>query len=218
MPSTSLDFGLFIAYFIPGVATVWALSLLFEPLAELFDRANDDKRLGSVLALVTLSLVTGMVVSILRAGVVDHTFEVSYPFLDCTEDPQFGSVRRVDPDYDRLADQGRREAFLQALGQEKRLYQFYGNSLLAILIAGAAWSATRTRDEGTTVRRQLTLLIIGSCAVIALYGGARMSHYRFMRAVTLLNGRPFLVYGVGGKPCGAPVLPIDPVIRKAQTQ
>jgi len=78
------------------------------------------------------ALVTGMMVSIVRAGTFDHSFEIAYP-IDCRTDPQFGSVPRIDPDYSKLANEDRRESFLLAVTQEKRLYQFYGNMFLSIL-------------------------------------------------------------------------------------
>jgi hypothetical protein len=200
MPTTSLDFGLFIAYLIPGLVTLWALSYPIGSLRQLFSRLDDEKRFGPIIAVASLALVTGMVVSIVRAGVLDHTFEIPYPLLDCNGDPQFGNVGRVDPDYTRFTDEGYREAFLLAVAHEKRLYQFYGNTLLAILLVSFAW-LSQGNWRSSTRRFRIAAPIAVVCAVIALYGGARMSHYRFMRAVTMLNGQTFAALDAEGRPC-----------------
>lgn len=211
MPISGLDFGLFIAYFIPGLVTLWVVAPLVPALQRVFERLDDEKRFGAVLAIAVLALVTGMIVSIVRAGTLDHTFEIAYP-LDCNGDRQFGSVGRVDPDYSRLADEGRREAFLLAVAQEKRLYQFYGNLLLSILLVSISVLATGRMKEMQR-RPRMVVVVLTLCVLIALYGGARMSHYRFMNAVASLNGGVLAVSGSDGRPCREAAAPHGPGSR-----
>jgi hypothetical protein len=191
MPALGADFGIILAYLVPGYITLWAISSLSKPIANLFQTAAEgEKRALAVFALTIVSLGTGMFVSILRAGTLDKSFELKVPF--CAS-PQWGSVPRADPDFVALMCTGHRESFLLAEASDKRPYQFYGNMALAITIATAV-AVLKMRKAFSPVGRGRYVLVMVAWAImlVTFYSGARLSHYRFMKAVREINCVPCL--------------------------
>ena len=90
-----------------------------------------------------------------------------------------------------------------AIANEQRPYQFGGNTALAVLLATLCWVIGL--KAGERARLRVVMSIIGAMALAAiLYGGARVSHYRFVRAVVMLNGGEFQAFDENGKPCKQP--------------
>jgi len=77
-----------------------------------------------------IALVSGRVLSIVRIALMDSTFGVALPFIDCRQAPYRGAIMSVEPDYRQLIDSGRREAFILAIASEQRPYQFAGNTAI----------------------------------------------------------------------------------------
>ena len=200
MPIPGLDFGLFIAYVLPGALALYALSLLSSPLRDFIRPNIAQPSVGATLIIAALALAAGRVISVGRAGFIDPTFRVGLPFVICNGRPALGAIKTVEPDYRQLTDGGRREAYLLAVAGEQRQYQFCGNMVLASLLCMiGALIALRRKEH----HRSRMLAVIAACVAVALllYSGARVSYYSFMRAVAQLNGTTFTTFDRSGQPC-----------------
>lgn len=190
MPALGADFGIILAYLVPGFISLWAISYLFKPTADLFRWAGEGEgRALAVFALTIVCLGTGMFISILRASTIDYSFKVPL----CRKEwewcpPQFGCATRKDPSFAALTRSGHRESYLLAEANDKRPYQFYGNMALVITIA-AAVTMLQMRKSASRLGRRRLLLFVAAWAImlVTFYSGARLSHYRFMNAVEELN-------------------------------
>ena len=196
----SFDFGLFIAYVLPGVIVLYGLSLVVVQLADIFRATEANKGIGTALVVTLLSLLIGRVVSVGRAVLLDASFRQAMPLVDCTRAPYLGGVKAVEPDYLRLADSDRRESFRLAVANEQRPYQFGGNTAIALMICAGCWLASLQKRERYR-RRVLVTLALLMLIVVLLYGGARKSHYRFARALAALNGQELHALNRLGQPC-----------------
>lgn len=62
-----INFGLIIAYFLPGIVSFYALSYISEGASNLFQAAlSNPINIGAIFCLVVASIVTGLIVSSLR--------------------------------------------------------------------------------------------------------------------------------------------------------
>lgn len=202
MSVPGLDFGLFIAYVTPGMIALFALSLVSSHLRDLWQGAGDKPTTGTAVIVMLLALVFGRILSISRVVAIDSTFRVPLPFVSCGHAPHRGAIVAVEPDYRQLADAGRREAFRLAIANEQRPFQFGGNTAIAIVLLTGCWIVSLSRSDRR--RPRVLMAILGTAGlVIVLYAGARVSHYRFVRAVAALNGVELRSSDRSGQPCQA---------------
>ena len=190
MKDYGLDFGRLIAYFIPGTLAGWGVSYWSASLRGLLDRGTTGGTdLGDSAALVILCIVLGMVVSVARAGTIDRTFTYDMSRLPLLP-KQYAHYRpreRVEPRYELLAFGGLVTALREARFEEKRPYQFYGNVLFASLFALGSRMAHRL-IHCEAGGGDLALTVGSAVAVmLTLYPAARLSHFRYMRAVEAIN-------------------------------
>jgi hypothetical protein len=117
-----LDFGLLIAYLLPGFVTFNAITFV-SPRAQAFLDAAvaRDAALGGSFLVLLSSLTLGVIVSAVRSVLLD-------PIAWKT------GVRRGDLSYAALRDAGVREAFHQAVTNVYRFAQFYGNMFIGVLL------------------------------------------------------------------------------------
>jgi len=202
MPIPGLDFGLFIAYILPGAIALYGVSLISSSLREFLRPNITQPSVGATLIVAVFALAAGRVISIGRAALIDPTFGVALPFVSCHGAPQRGAVRPVAPDYRQLTDEGHREAYLLAVAGDQRQYQFCGNTALALLLCMSCALVALRRQERPRVRM---LRVTAVCVVLALllYGGARTAYYSYMRAVAQLNGSELVAFDHAGRPCRA---------------
>jgi|GEM_PF-3012691 len=188
MQIPTLDFGLFIAYLVPGIVVLYALSLVAPQVREFLQGGDGKSSLGGAVMVTLVALVVGRIVSIGRSAIIDPTFRIPLPFVNCDRAPHRGAIDSAEPDYKQLTRVGHREALLMAITNEQRPYQFGGNTAIAVLLATSCWFAALGR--GNRFRLRGALVLIGAMTLVAmLYSNARISHYRFMRAVAALNDR-----------------------------
>jgi hypothetical protein len=81
MPIPGLDFGLFIAYVLPGALALYALSLLSSPLRDFLRPNIAQPSVGATLIIAALALAAGRVISVGRAVFIEPTFRVGLPFV-----------------------------------------------------------------------------------------------------------------------------------------
>jgi hypothetical protein len=171
-----LDFGLLIAYFVPGAITVAALAVLAPELLP----ATGAGEAADAALWIASALIAGMVVSLLRGSTLDPSFAIDFhrAYLARSK-PHYGSCHRVEVDYPVLAKAGTLDAFREAVLQDKRPYQFYGNTLIATVI----WAFSVGQLSSTA----WVVLVV---SWVLLYIGSRRSHFTYMTTVKALNGMP----------------------------
>jgi len=200
MPLPSIDFGVFIAYLVPGIIAVVGLALVIPQLRAILRTEGGHFGIGGAIIVAILALTIGRIISIGRSAIVDATFGVALPFVDCSSNGHFGAIPALAPDYRQMIESGRREAFMLAIANEQRPYQFCGNTLLAVFVVMFCWLFTLAK--GTRWRPRAMLVAAFALFLMAiLYGGARSSYYGFMRATAAINGTPFAVLDRLNKPC-----------------
>jgi hypothetical protein len=201
MPVPSLDFGVFIAYMLPGVIVLYGLTFVVPQLRDLLQPDAGRLGIGGAVLVTILALTAGRLISIGRVVVIDSTFATPLP-LSCVDRPYLGGIPPLSPDYRQLFDSGHREAFILAIANEQRPYQFCGNTALAVIMALICWLFTLPKQA---LRRPRVLLIaaIAVSITIILYVGARSSYYEYMRAMAAINGVQFTSLDHAGKPCHA---------------
>lgn len=187
MPALSIDFGIFIAYLIPGFLGLLALSFRSEAARQLINRLDaSEKRVLSTFTVLSLSLVTGMFLSMVRHTVVDTSFSRDLPGKG-PDLPHFTRIESVSPDYVKYVHEGTREAFMAAERAEKRPHQFYGNMCLACVLLAGCW-LTRSRWSGIPgMPRKLGVVLLVLAIITSFYLASRLSYYRYAKAVRDLN-------------------------------
>jgi hypothetical protein len=191
MKDITLDFGLLIAYAIPGAVVLKGMTFWRSDLKKLFsDAYSGEHTVGALAALIVLSIVIGMLVSVIRGTIIDRSFSISLqrvPGIGKYLPDHYGSVKRENPKYSKLAIKEVLGAFMEAKASEKRPYQFYGNFLVALIIY--LTMQITSPDYGPfnwTLRRAVIRLII-LVVLSFLYTAARAAHKRYMEAVRDLN-------------------------------
>jgi|SRR5579862_1282302 len=114
---SELDFGTYIAFFLPGVLGLYALIPFSKRVADLFTQVvTKDTQVGASFLLLVGGLVVGTVISGLRAVWLDRVL--------VWHKPKFN--------FRGLAAKDTRAAYKDAIANTYRFYQFYGNMFLAL--------------------------------------------------------------------------------------
>lgn len=162
------NFGLLIAYLIPGFLVLLGLGTVSESV-DLWLRGvgAGGPSVGSALYVLIGSVACGMTASVIRWAVLDtlhHRTGIAPPRLDES----------------KLAD--RLEAFDYLVECHYRYYQFYGNTFIALLLASAAWSSG---PSGGISARGLAALLALSAVFVA---GSRDALRKYYAGSSLLLG------------------------------
>jgi hypothetical protein len=203
MPVPTLDFGVFIAYLLPGVIVLYGVTFVAPQIRDLLQPDAGRLGIGGAVLVTILALTAGRLISIARVVLIESTFTTPLPLLSCTQRPYLGGIPALSPDYRQLFESGRREAFILAIANEQRPMQFCGNTALAVIVSLVCWLISLTKQ---TFRRprMLVIAVIAVLFTIILYVGARSSYYEYMRAMAAINGVQFASVDHFGKPCQAP--------------
>ena len=129
------NFGMLIAYVVPGLAALWAVSLWDPGIRAWVSAASAlDSTIGGFLVLILSALGAGMVVQALRFVVFEQLLPSSrrartrWPFLRA---PKYSHAARKDPEV--------RAALREITDQHYRYYQCHGGLACALLIVFGAW-------------------------------------------------------------------------------
>ena len=180
MKDITLEFGLLIAYAIPGAFVLFALAPIVPELAALLTLPDDQKWLSTAILLAGLSIALGMFSSVVRALTIDGSFLLPLPWA-VKVGPHWGAQGRVDPDYSVLKNKDALVALQDVRSTDKRPYQFYGNMLVALAIlefSRVAHGKASSAEVG-----------FGILVGLAFYLASRKSHFRYMSAVRAINGK-----------------------------
>jgi hypothetical protein len=153
---SELDFGTYIAFFLPGVLGLYAMVPLSQRVAELFTQVvTKDSTVGASFLLLVGGLVVGTVISGVRAVTLDWILVWHKPKL------KFRS----------LADKDTRIAHKEAINNTYRFYQFYGNMVLAL----AFYISVRYLLAGVDYHKEKVLFGMDLVVLLALLIQSRKS-------------------------------------------
>lgn len=139
------NFGLLIAYVIPGFVALWGLSWSSEPVLQWFQGSGaTGPSVGGALYVVMASVACGMTANALRWASIDQLHHLT------------GLSR---PDWDDSRLQEHLEAFDYLVENHFRYYQFYASSIVSLLVAYASWRHSGTSDGSGGAEFVLSLLI-----------------------------------------------------------
>src|SRR5258708_14517343 len=134
MPVPSLDFGVFIAYLLPGVIVLYGATFVVPQMRDWLQPGAGRLGIGGAVLVTRVALIAGRLISIFRVVLIESTFTTPVPLLSCAERPALGGIPPLTPDYRQLFDSGRRDTFLLAIANEQRPYQFCGNTAVAVIV------------------------------------------------------------------------------------
>lgn len=125
---TGVNFGVIIAFLLPGFLFLWGASFSYEHISvflAVFGREGSPV-IGDFLYSTLASLAIGLIISALRWVILDNLFhKTGIPF------PNFN--------FKNLGDKNRFDAFLAVVENHYRFYQYYSNTLVAIVSAFALY-------------------------------------------------------------------------------
>ncbi len=160
-----LDFSLLIAFLLPGFVTFYALGYVSATTASLIEKSVEGSAdLGVGLFVILYSLAAGVVISAIRAQILDVLQRKT-------------GVPTATLNYAKLKDESTLKAFKEAIANTYRFSQFYGNMFisLVLLIAVKYQSLTSLKSEPF-----LFVLLLGTAVVLFI------SHRRELRDTYLL--------------------------------
>lgn len=161
------NFGLLIAYVLPGFVVLWGLSYVSPTVNSwLMGAEASGPTFGGFLYVFLASVWCGMTASVARWAVLDslhHRTGLRAPYLD------FSAI------HEKL------EGFERIVGDHYQYYQFYGNTLLSLLCAYPLWRVVSR--EGSLV----TDLVFISVEAM-FFAGSRDALRVFYRRASQLLG------------------------------
>jgi hypothetical protein len=168
---TDKNFGLIIAFLLPGFLCLWGLSLSFDELRPLLGTFSSEEAptFGGFLYSSLMSLSIGLLVSAVRWLIVDrimHHTGVPEPRLNFAE----------------TSNSDKCSAFLGLVENHYRYYQYYANSLVAVVTSFAVY--TLRSPDSPSWRLWMLVLVVS----IALFCGSRdaLAKY-YKRSVQVLG-------------------------------
>ncbi|KAA3605829.1 MAG: hypothetical protein DWQ01_18670 [Planctomycetota bacterium] len=124
----SKNFGILIAYVLPGFIALWGLATKFGAVNTWLTGTNNaGLAVGGVLYVTAASITIGMVINAVRWLIIDPALLLS------------GLTR---PDWNAVQLQGRLSAFERLVEDHFRYFQFYANTALGSLVAFLAWRSS----------------------------------------------------------------------------
>lgn len=162
MKELSENFGVLIAFLLPGFLFVWGLSFSYEEIATWLVNSNADgsPTVGGFLYATLASLSLGLLVSAVRWAIIDHL--MSYCGVD-----------ENNIHYANLGDEHKYTAFVGAIENHYRYYQYYANTLTALVIVYVTYCLVSTGEFISW----LTLIV--SAVAVILFLGARDALMKF---------------------------------------
>ena len=161
------NFGLLIAYVLPGFVVLWGLGYLSPTVASWLSGAGAaGPSVGGFLYVFLASVALGMTASAGRWAALDslhHATGLRAPYFD------FSGI------------QEKLEGFERLVSDHYQYYQFYGNTLIAMLVSYPLW---RLQGHAGSVLTDLVFL----CLALLFFAGSRDALRIFYRRASQLLG------------------------------
>ena len=135
---TEGNFGVVIAFWLPGFLLLWGLSYSFPALALWLDKesATDAPSIGDFLYATIASLAVGLLISAVRWLFVDQLFFRLCGLL-------LSNLRRPKLDFSLLKNKDTLEAFSAAVNNHYRYYQYYSNTFISLTIVYVTYASEK---------------------------------------------------------------------------
>ena len=148
--ATPLDFGQFIAYFVPGFVAFYAITYISPEAKALFNLSlAPDSGLSAELGIGLFSIAAGIIISAIRDLVLD------------TIQSKIG-VTKPTLDYSKLSDANIRNEFNDAINNTYKFAQFYGNMFVVIFLLVEFMIYYSTQIENAWPATSIFLSLYGS--------------------------------------------------------
>lgn len=165
---THRNFGLTIAYILPGFVSLWGVSYFCRDVAMWIATAPQaSPSIGAFLYGILGSLALGLIISAIRWATIDTANEHT-------------GLKRPKLDYSKL--QENLQAFDNAVEYHYRYYQFYSNMVVALLAAFVARCVTTS--DGMSAYAILGFLFVEA----VLFAGARDALGKYYERLTDMLG------------------------------
>jgi len=168
---TDKNFGVIIAFLLPGFLFLWGVSFSYDEVAKWLAKTTEDDAptIGGFLYATLASLALGLLISAVRWLIIDH-----FLWLIGVRDPGIK--------FENLKDKDKYAAFHSAVENHYRYYQYYANTLVALLCAFIIHLIVGTQTPPFAV------WLAAGAILVALLLGARDSLTKyFKRAHTILE-------------------------------
>jgi hypothetical protein len=169
-----IDFGILIAFILPGSVAVYGLRYVSPRISALWSMLESGQVvIGPLILLALATLAVGLIVSSLRVVLLEPIFHVT-------------GVRQENIDYQKPANADQREFFKEMIKNVYRYEQFYGNTLLALLFCSfLRYFVGRVSICQTRMDQMVSVAIIGS--LITLFVAGRKSLRDVYRSISELK-------------------------------
>jgi hypothetical protein len=153
---TEKNFGVIIAFLIPGFLFLWGLSFSSDEVSTWLAKSSDDDlpTVGGFLYATLASLALGLLISAVRWLIIDHLHDIT-------------GVSDPGMNFANLKDKDRFAAFLGAVENHYRYYQYYANTLVSIISAFAIYLYLGKQKPS------FSIWLITIAVVVALFLGSR---------------------------------------------
>lgn len=166
----TINFGLIIAYFLPGVLVTYSLRYVSSRIDHLLNLVEEGQVfIGPATILIISALVTGLIISSARVVLVD-------PLIHIT------GVPKPRTDYKKLAPSEQWAVYSQIVENIYRFYQFYGNIFLGLLMLGVLRYGIAGIPIGSSAQ-SVSLFLLTAGSVVTLFLAARQSMKQLCRAL-----------------------------------
>lgn len=167
LPSTS--FGYIIAFLLPGMFGLYALSYWFPAVGVLLQPVlKADSTVGPSVVLLLIAIGMGLILTAVRYYLFEKLL-----CKKCKLPPNM---------FTRLVEEGRLSLFKAIVDEHYRYHQFYGNRAVALLILFAGWCLAHLKLSCTVI-----LVSIGFIALeLLLVSAGRQTYIQFVRRGTTI--------------------------------
>lgn len=170
------DFGLVIAFLLPGFIFLWALALSFpaaatwlvSPSATASQAGPELPSVAGFLYSTLASLALGLILSALRWCVIDWLLSRM-------------NVKDPGLEFSKLKDPDTAWAFRDIVENHYRYYQYYANTLVALVAGAVAYALS-----GHSARWQIYVML--SFVIVVLFFGARDALKKYYRRAEQILG------------------------------
>jgi|GEM_PF-1588738 len=169
---TSTTFGLLIAFIIPGIICLFAVSYWIQPLQNLFVLfLTSDANVGLFFIVFFIGTALGLEISIIRSYIFKSWLCKSYQLSD--------------DDFEGLHRSEYLTAFRASVDENLRYHQFWGGMVITIPILYLGWGINVSRENCAF---SIAILICSTLVeAITILGAKKSYEYYVCRSKSILN-------------------------------
>jgi len=194
MSELPLDFDNVLAYAIPGLVVIIGAAWLKPTWKHWFTALHSDHAASALVGMAIFTLVIGMLLGCVRSAVLNPLCKLDLRWAYGSDGfgPISGDWEPIN--YGKLVDEGHLGALREAKVNERTPYQFFGNTLMAILILVIIRIVLLCRcairhqiSRSKLIAGILAATLVLAIAVLILYPSYRTKHYRYKHALEAIN-------------------------------